>query len=1199
MGLRPNISTAHLANTSNFKQDGRVSSVNVIFYPDKFPDNTLKAFAEFVEDFELRYDANFPDPPKVSLDSALERWKMINVDKKPSLEEFDNIVEEWKSHDRVAKFLGLYSSRRLVSDWKAACPNERDRKKAGWSAFVKYMSDFYKPTENLTLKNYQFRSLAQEKSESFTAFCNRVEKEAKHCQFKCASTDCTAEMTAICNQVVIRCSSDNICIEALKKSWEFNDLRKEGMRIESAAKGASEITGDVINKLGKYSFKNTKKTAQASAKKVKCFRCGIACDRKDIPVHAKQCPAKSSTCTNCKKAGHYAEVCRSAKSVQEVSVENSEDDESSIYNVNIFRIQRQDRISDSAEEDFKVKLIINNHLDSVLADTGAKVSVCGVKQARKWKLLPRMTKTSVKIKPYKSKVIPALGESRCSVSFGNSSVPVVWHIIDEDCEPVLAGIPSKQLGIIKFQSMPGPFMPMNMIKSEDKQGLQEILSSYPECFTGIGKLRGYQVKLHTEPNVKPVAEPPRRTLYHLEERVDNAIGHMFHDDIIEEHPSSEPAPWVSNIVIAPKDDGDIRITLDAKNVNKALKSSNFPIPRQEDIKVKLAGAKVFSKLDLKSAFWQLELAPESRAYTVFHAGGKLYRYKRLVMGLKPSQGELNAALQPLFAHIPGVHVIHDDLIIGTVTLEEHLSVVKQVLDVLSKNGLTLNALKCLFGQDEICFWGMIVSGDGVRPNPEKIEALNHITPPASKEELTSFLCMMQANSEFIPGFAKKAARLRQLTQKAVRFSWKSDHQACFEELIKAFKKETLLCYFDPNLPTFVLVDAHHTGLGAILSQGHTLESARPVAVTSRTTNKSEKQYPQLDLEGASVDFGLRRFREYLVGSPHMIKVISDHKPLVAIFNHRRKGSIRTQRIALRHQDIPYSVEYRKGAFNQADFMSRHARPLAKLPREQQAETEELNNLLYSLHSTPVIDHIGLSKIAKETSTDKTLCKIQKYIRNGQGWIPKNESLEVQRFKQILPELIITGNGIILKEDRIVLPRSLQQTAIELAHRGAHPGQSGMERRLRYHFFFHDMYKLVEKFVRECPSCSMFVKKTVKETITHHKVPEHCWETVAVDLYGPMPSSKHVVVVHDLASRYPAAKLVSSTKAEKVLPVLADIYNTFGNPEVQISDNGPPFNSAKMKKFAESRDIKLRHTPPLHPNANPAETVMKPINWQGY
>ena len=82
-------------------------------------------------------------------------------------------------------------------------------------------------------------------------------------------------------------------------------------------------------------------------------------------------------------------------------------------------------------------------------------------------------------------------------------------------------------------------------------------------------------------------------------------------------------------------------------------------------------------------------------------------------------------------------------------------------------------------------------------------------------------------------------------------------------------------------------------------------------------------------------------------------------------------------------------------------------------------------------------------------------------------------------------------------------------------------------------------------------------KKTKEPISHHKVPDKCWSTVAVDLFGPMPSSNHVVVVHDLASRFPAAKLVRSTKADCVIPALADIYDAYGNPETQISDNGPP------------------------------------------
>ena len=139
-----------------------------------------------------------------------------------------------------------------------------------------------------------------------------------------------------------------------------------------------------------------------------------------------------------------------------------------------------------------------------------------------------------------------------------------------------------------------------------------------------------------------------------------------------------------------------------------------------------------------------------------------------------------------------------------------------------------------------------------------------------------------------------------------------------------------------------------------------------------------------------------------------------------------------------------------------------------------------------------------------------------------------------------------------------------------------------------------MNKKVKEFVESCDGCTMFVDKKTKEPTKPHQVPEKCWDTVAVDLFGPMPSSKHVVVVQDLASRFPAAKLVTSMKADRVIPALSEIYGAYGNPEVQISDNGPPFNSARMQKFAASRSIELRHTPPLHSSSNPVETFMRPL-----
>jgi hypothetical protein len=564
------------------------------------------------------------------------------------------------------------------------------------------------------------------------------------------------------------------------------------------------------------------------------------------------------------------------------------------------------------------------------------------------------------------------------------------------------------------------------------------------------------------------------------------------------------------------------------------------------------------------------------------------------MGVKPAQGELNMALQPLFANIPQAHLIHDDLIVATTTNAEHNEAIEAVMNAISNAGITLNPDKCTFGVPEIEFWGLRIGSDGVRPDPAKVEALDHMTPPQSKEELTSFLCMMQSNSDFIPNFTQLAAKLRELTKKNVRFVWNTEYQTAYEVLIARFKQNTLLQYFEMSTQTFLFTDAHQTGLGAMLAQGDSIENARPVAIASRTTNAAEQRYPQIDLEALAIDFALRRFRQYIVGSPTKIQVITDHQPLCSIFNGKRQGSIRTERIKLRHQDIRFTVTYQRGKINQSDYLSRHEKPIEKLTREERQEADDLNNLLYMLHTTPIIDCMGIGTIAQATQNDPTLKKIATLVNQGLTWIEKTESKEIQRFQKVLPELTMTANSIILKGEKIVLPSNLQDTAIRLAHRGAHPGQSGLERRLRYHFFFHNMSKKIEEFVKSCNHCSMFIDKKTKEPIKPHRVPDKCWDTVSVDLFGPMPTSKHVVVVQDLASRFPAAKLVTSTKADKVLPALSEIYATYGNPEVQISDNGPPFNSAQMHDFATSKSIKLQKAPPLHPSSNPVETFMRPL-----
>jgi hypothetical protein len=143
---------------------------------------------------------------------------------------------------------------------------------------------------------------------------------------------------------------------------------------------------------------------------------------------------------------------------------------------------------------------------------------------------------------------------------------------------------------------------------------------------------------------------------------------------------------------------------------------------------------------------------------------------------------------------------------------------------------------------------MMYGEDGVRPDPSKVKALAHLTAPTSKEELISFLCMMQSNSDFTPNFAQRSAKLRELTKRRARFVWSNEHQICFQRLIDAFRRDVHLRYFDMSKPTYAFVDAHLTGLGAMLAQGNSVREAKPVAFASRTTSQTEAIYPQLDLE---------------------------------------------------------------------------------------------------------------------------------------------------------------------------------------------------------------------------------------------------------------------------------------------------------------------------------------------------------------
>eukprot|EP00111_Clytia_hemisphaerica_P013856 TCONS_00040775-protein len=156
-----------------------------------------------------------------------------------------------------------------------------------------------------------------------------------------------------------------------------------------------------------------------------------------------------------------------------------------------------------------------------------------------------MTKMNLKIILYKSKSIPVIGVSTCSVSFRDRTILVQWYIIEEACE---SGIKSSQLGIVKFNATPKVLMPIRMIELSDerlKENLQDIIRSKAPPFKGIGKLKNHTIKLPNDTFIKPLAETPRRIPYHLKSRIEETITDMVCQNVIEELPAGQQTPWIS------------------------------------------------------------------------------------------------------------------------------------------------------------------------------------------------------------------------------------------------------------------------------------------------------------------------------------------------------------------------------------------------------------------------------------------------------------------------------------------------------------------------------------------------------------------------------------------------------------------------------------------------------------------------------
>ena len=257
-------------------------------------------------------------------------------------------------------------------------------------------------------------------------------------------------------------------------------------------------------------------------------------------------------------------------------------------------------------------------------------------------------------------------------------------------------------------------------------GIDGIVDHFPKVFSGVGKLSGYQ---HINPEVRPVAQKPRRIPYPLKEKVAKKINELL-----------DPKPG--------KD--DVCICVDMRCANEAIQREKIPIPTVDEVLEELNGSTVFSKLDMNMGFHQIELEENFRDITTFSAGDSLFRYKRLSFGINSAPEQYQNIVRQTIAGCPGATNIADDIVVHGKTTEEHDRNLVTLLNKLQQRNLTLNKDKCKIGMNQIVFMGLILNKHGVGPTEEKVKAIQETKAPTDVAELRSFLGLVSFSARFLP-----------------------------------------------------------------------------------------------------------------------------------------------------------------------------------------------------------------------------------------------------------------------------------------------------------------------------------------------------------------------------------------------------------------------------------------------------------------
>ena len=411
------------------------------------------------------------------------------------------------------------------------------------------------------------------------------------------------------------------------------------------------------------------------------------------------------------------------------------------------------------------------------------------------------------------------------------------------------------------------------------------------------------------------------------EEVNKQINKLLNQDIIRHSYS----PWCSPIWIVPKKqdasgETKFRMVIDYRKLNSKTIDDKFPIPDTADILNQLGKCTYFSTIDLKSGFHQIEMDSDSIEKTAFSTDQGHFEFLRMPFGLKnaPStfQRLMNFVLKDLINKICFVYL--DDIIILGKSLQEHIQNIKIVFQRLREANLKLQLDKSEFLRKEFAYLGHIITTEGIKPNPDKIETIKKLTLPKNQKEIKSFLGFLGYYRRFIKDFSKLTKPFTKCLKKDAKININNKgYISCFEKCKLPLSNAPILQYPDFSKQLRLTTDASNFALGAVLSQNIDGKDL-PIAYASRTLNDHEVNYSTTEKELFAIVWATKHFHHYVYG--RKFKLITDHKPLIWL-NSLKEPNSKLIRWKLKLSQYNYDIEYQKGKQNYvANYLSRFPKP---------------------------------------------------------------------------------------------------------------------------------------------------------------------------------------------------------------------------------------------------------------------------------